>query len=104
MPLTTRGLDSPDTIDVSESLQSRDFGLLDILGKKWESIQPQCVNETGHPSVLHDEFVWPEYVVGIGSELCTNATDFIDATGLVQDGGIAYASKELANAFDEQSS
>jgi|TARA_R110002003_G_scaffold214_36_gene16310 hypothetical protein len=96
-------LESSDTRNVSDSLQSRGLDLLDVLGKKMGLDQKsRCVDQEGTETKLHDEFVWPEDVVSVGSGLCDEAMKVIETTGIDEDGGIAYAKRELNNAFDDQ--
>jgi hypothetical protein len=55
------------------------------------------------PTELHDEFVWPKDVTNAAAYLCNNAIDIIDKSGLSEDGGVAYVSKQFSNGHDEQS-
>jgi hypothetical protein len=99
-----RGLESIATTDVHDSLLSRDLGLIDILGEKMGINQKaHCLDDKDKPIPLHDEFVWPENVISAASGLCDTAMKTIEQTGIDNDGGVAWASKELSNAFDEQS-
>lgn len=55
------------------------------------------------PTKLHDEFVWVEDVTNAVAGLCSDAMGIIGKTGISEDGGIAYASKQFSNGHDDQS-
>lgn len=105
-PQAARELIPGDTKDdVDSPIESR--GLLDtipvlgeIMGLNQKSV---CQDDNGAPTKLHDEFVWIEDVTKSGVGLCNDAMGIIKRTGLSEDGGIAYASKQFSNAHDEQS-
>jgi len=97
---------SRDAEDVFDSaLQSRGFtDNIQVLGKLMGLDQKSaCQDQAGVPTKLHDEFVWPEDVTNAAADLCNNAMDIIDKSGLSEDGGIAYVSKQFSNGHDEQS-
>jgi hypothetical protein len=105
-PQVARELVSRNALDEFDSvLQPRGWSdLIQVLGKPMGVDQKSaCSNENGEPTKLHDEFVWVEDVVNAADNLCDQALKVIESTGLTQDGGIGYASKQFDNAHDKQS-
>lgn len=91
--------------DVGTPIESRGTtDNLEVLGKLMGIDQKSvCQDGSGAPTTLHDEFVWIEDVKNAAAGLCNDAMHIIDSTGLSEDGGIAYASKEFSNGHDDQS-
>lgn len=92
-------------LDFDSGLQSRDLtDTIQVLGELMGLDQKSvCQDETGKPTQLHDEFVWVEDVTNAAVGLCNDAMATIDKTGLHEDGGIAYVSKQFTNGHDDQS-
>jgi hypothetical protein len=76
---------------------------IQVLGKLMGLDQKSaCQDKHGLPTSLHDEFVWIDDVADAAAGLCNDAMGIIDLTGLSEDGGVAYASKQFDNAHDDQ--